>query len=194
MEDAKKKEEEVKGPQDVDGRARMAGILEGGVADGMLALGELMAQTQEEEAERAAAAARPAAKAAFTPADIGGAPPGAGPGTGAPAAPAGDPKAIWTEDEVVEVPEDDVDDGRRAPAYDFRYKQAVGTEVGAAAAGNALRGRAEGFGGRGAPDSAGGGRSLPRAPPHRQLPAGAFRERRKGGSRRPPPGSRAASD
>ena len=116
----------------------MAGILEGGVADGMLALGELMAQTQEEEEEQAAA--RPAAKA-FTPADIGGAPaPAAGPGLGAPAAPAGDPKAIWTEDEVVEVPEDDVDDGRRAPAYDFRYKQAVGTEVG----GRGSRARAEG--------------------------------------------------
>ena len=119
------------------GRARMAGILEGGVADGMLALGELMAQTQEEEEEQAAA--RPAAKA-FTPADIGGAPAAAGPGPGAPAAPAGDPKAIWTEDEGVEVPEDDVDDGRRAPAYDFRYKQAVGTEVG----GRGSRARAEG--------------------------------------------------
>lgn len=38
-----------------------------------------------------------------------------------------DPKEIWTEEELVDVVEDDFDDGREVPSYEFLYKQAVDT-------------------------------------------------------------------
>ncbi|KAK3250324.1 hypothetical protein CYMTET_40285 [Cymbomonas tetramitiformis] len=46
------------------------------------------------------------------------------------AAPKGrkDPKAIWDPDEVLNAIDDDVDDGRIRPTYEFLYRQAVGTE------------------------------------------------------------------
>lgn len=45
------------------------------------------------------------------------------------AAPKGrkDPKEIWTEEELVDVVEDDFDDGRAVPSYEFLYKQSVET-------------------------------------------------------------------
>ncbi len=36
-----------------------------------------------------------------------------------------DPKEIWDEDELMDAVEDDVDDGREVPVYEFLYKQAV---------------------------------------------------------------------
>jgi len=41
-----------------------------------------------------------------------------------------DPKAIWDVDELEENIDidDDVDDGRERPKYEFLYRQAVGTE------------------------------------------------------------------
>mmetsp|Transcript_15196 Transcript_15196/g.41167 ORF Transcript_15196/g.41167 Transcript_15196/m.41167 type:complete len:191 (+) Transcript_15196:2236-2808(+) len=36
-----------------------------------------------------------------------------------------DPKAIWDESEVVDAVEDDIEDSRQIPEYEFRYKQAV---------------------------------------------------------------------
>ncbi|CAG9464462.1 unnamed protein product [Pedinophyceae sp. YPF-701] len=44
------------------------------------------------------------------------------------AKPKEDPKAIWDPEEVPEVLEDDIDDGREQPEYDIIYRQAVGTE------------------------------------------------------------------
>ncbi|KAL6758325.1 pre-RNA processing PIH1/Nop17-domain-containing protein [Haematococcus lacustris] len=38
-----------------------------------------------------------------------------------------DPKAIWDLSEVGDLVEDDVDDGRAVPEYEFMYKQAVGS-------------------------------------------------------------------
>ncbi|KAG2490866.1 hypothetical protein HYH03_010784 [Edaphochlamys debaryana] len=38
-----------------------------------------------------------------------------------------DPKEIWREDELVDPVDDDVDDGRETPSYEFLYKQAVDT-------------------------------------------------------------------
>lgn len=38
-----------------------------------------------------------------------------------------DPNEIWASDELQEDGQDDVDDGRRAPEYEFAYKQAVQT-------------------------------------------------------------------
>mmetsp|Transcript_13160 Transcript_13160/g.28215 ORF Transcript_13160/g.28215 Transcript_13160/m.28215 type:complete len:187 (+) Transcript_13160:84-644(+) len=38
-----------------------------------------------------------------------------------------DPKEIWDEDEILDVVEDDIDDGREMPVYEFMYKQAVET-------------------------------------------------------------------
>jgi dynein assembly factor 6, axonemal len=39
----------------------------------------------------------------------------------------GDPNAIWAPDELQDAIEDDLEDGRPAPKYDFVYKQAVQT-------------------------------------------------------------------
>lgn len=39
-----------------------------------------------------------------------------------------DPKAIWDADEVDENIDDDINDGRTRPKYEFLYRQAVGTE------------------------------------------------------------------
>mmetsp|Transcript_14062 Transcript_14062/g.17049 ORF Transcript_14062/g.17049 Transcript_14062/m.17049 type:complete len:191 (+) Transcript_14062:105-677(+) len=39
-----------------------------------------------------------------------------------------DPKAIWDEDEVLNSVEDDYDDGRPVPKYEWLHRQAVGTE------------------------------------------------------------------
>jgi len=39
-----------------------------------------------------------------------------------------DPKAIWDEDEVLNNIDDDFDDGRIRPKFEFMYRQAVGTE------------------------------------------------------------------
>uniref|UniRef100_A0A7S0WQ44 PIH1D1/2/3 CS-like domain-containing protein n=1 Tax=Chlamydomonas leiostraca TaxID=1034604 RepID=A0A7S0WQ44_9CHLO len=36
-----------------------------------------------------------------------------------------DPKEIWDESEIQDVVEDDIDDGREVPEYEFMYKQAV---------------------------------------------------------------------
>jgi len=44
------------------------------------------------------------------------------------AAPKKDPKAIWDDDEIPDILEDDIDDGRIQPDYDICYAQAVGTE------------------------------------------------------------------
>ncbi|KXZ54824.1 hypothetical protein GPECTOR_4g895 [Gonium pectorale] len=38
-----------------------------------------------------------------------------------------DPKEIWREDELQDVVEDEYDDGRETPSYEFLYKQAVDT-------------------------------------------------------------------
>eukprot|EP00241_Pyramimonas_parkeae_P010141 CAMPEP_0114227742 /NCGR_PEP_ID=MMETSP0058-20121206/1952_1 /TAXON_ID=36894 /ORGANISM="Pyramimonas parkeae, CCMP726" /LENGTH=138 /DNA_ID=CAMNT_0001338603 /DNA_START=368 /DNA_END=781 /DNA_ORIENTATION=- len=39
-----------------------------------------------------------------------------------------DPKAIWDADELEDNIDDDIDDGRERPKYEFLYRQAVGTE------------------------------------------------------------------
>ena len=36
-----------------------------------------------------------------------------------------DPKAIWDDDEVTDAADDDIDDGRQVPVYEFMYKQSV---------------------------------------------------------------------
>lgn len=38
-----------------------------------------------------------------------------------------DPKAIWDEAEIEDVVEDDIEDGREVPQYEFLFKQAVDT-------------------------------------------------------------------
>jgi len=40
-----------------------------------------------------------------------------------------DPKAIWDDDEVTDAVEDDIDDGRIVPVYEFMYKQVSWTLV-----------------------------------------------------------------
>eukprot|EP00191_Tetraselmis_sp_GSL018_P016856 CAMPEP_0177589550 /NCGR_PEP_ID=MMETSP0419_2-20121207/6874_1 /TAXON_ID=582737 /ORGANISM="Tetraselmis sp., Strain GSL018" /LENGTH=161 /DNA_ID=CAMNT_0019079933 /DNA_START=72 /DNA_END=554 /DNA_ORIENTATION=+ len=45
----------------------------------------------------------------------------------APSKPLRDPKEIWHPDEVEDNVEDDLDDGRACPSYEFTYQQAVGT-------------------------------------------------------------------
>mmetsp|Transcript_14704 Transcript_14704/g.41387 ORF Transcript_14704/g.41387 Transcript_14704/m.41387 type:complete len:181 (+) Transcript_14704:107-649(+) len=44
------------------------------------------------------------------------------------AKPIKDPKEIWDPEEVEETVEDDIDDGRICPTYEFYYKQAVETQ------------------------------------------------------------------
>lgn len=93
----------------------------GALSDELAALSGLIKEA-DDEAERGADAAGP-----ITPATIG-APAGKDDGVKPPSVkPLGDPKAIWTFEEVTDALDDDVDDGRMMPEYEFLYKQAVST-------------------------------------------------------------------